>query len=42
MGSLSGTFYIGMTSELHKRVFEHRFHRVGGFTDQYYVERLLY
>jgi putative endonuclease len=42
MGSLSGTLYIGMTSNLHKRVFEHKFHRMEGFTDKYQVERLLY
>ncbi|MBZ5665533.1 MAG: GIY-YIG nuclease family protein [Acidobacteriia bacterium] len=42
MGSLSGTLYIGVTSNLLKRVFQHKFHRMEGFTDKYYVERLLY
>jgi len=42
MGSLSGTLYIGMTGNLQKRVFEHKFHRIEGFTDKYQVERLLY
>jgi len=42
MGSLSGTLYIGMTSNLHKRVFEHKSHRIEGFTDKYGVERMLY
>jgi putative endonuclease len=42
MGSLSGTLYIGMTGNLNKRVFEHKFHRIEGFTDKYKVERLLY
>jgi len=42
MGSLSGTLYIGMTGNLNKRVFEHKFHRIEGFTDKYDVERLLY
>ncbi len=42
MGSLSGTLYIGMAGNLHKRVFEHKFHRIEGFTDDYNVERLLY
>jgi putative endonuclease len=42
MGSLSGTLYIGMTGNLHNRVFEHKFHRIEGFTDEYQVERLLY
>ena len=31
-----------MTGNLHKRVFEHKFHRIEGFTDKYQVERLLY
>jgi putative endonuclease len=42
MGSLSGTLYIGMTGNLHKRVFEHKFHRIEGFSDKHQVERLLY
>jgi putative endonuclease len=39
MSSLSGTLYIG---NLRKRVFEHKFHGVAGFTDKYDVERLVY
>ena len=42
VGSLSGTLYIGMTGNLHKRAFEHKCHRIEGFTDKYDVERLLY
>ncbi len=42
MGSLSGTLYIGVTGNLLKRVFEHKFHRYEGFTAKYEVERLLY
>jgi putative endonuclease len=42
MGSLSGNLYIGVTGNLHKRAFEHKFHRLKGFTDKYGVERLLY
>src|SRR6202140_6021089 len=42
LGSLSGTLYIGMTGNLHKRVFEHKFHRIEGFTDKYQVEPLVY
>jgi putative endonuclease len=42
MGSLSGTLYIGITSNLHKRAFQHKFHKIEGFTDKYQVERLLY
>jgi putative endonuclease len=42
MGSISGTLYIGVTGNLHKRVFEHQLHHREGFTDKYEVERLLY
>lgn len=42
MGSLSGTLYVGITSNLHKRAFQHKFHKIEGFTDKYQVERLLY
>jgi putative endonuclease len=42
MRSLSGTLYIGFTGNLHKRVFEHKFHKMEGFTNKYDVERLLY
>ncbi len=42
VGSISGTLYIRMTGNLHKRVFEHRFHRIEGFTDDYEIERLPY
>src|ERR1700677_4984291 len=42
MGSLSGTLYIGFTGNLHKRIFEHKFHQKEGFTNRYDVERLLY
>jgi len=42
IGSLSGTLYIGVSGNLHKRAFEHKFHRTEGFTDRYDAERLLY
>jgi len=42
MGSLSGTLYIGFSGNLHKRVFQHKFHHFEGFTDKYEVTRLLY
>ncbi|MBZ5613126.1 MAG: GIY-YIG nuclease family protein [Acidobacteriia bacterium] len=42
MGSIPGTLYIGSTSNLLKRAFQHEFHRIEGFKDQYQVKRLLY
>jgi putative endonuclease len=41
MGSLSGTLYLGVTSNLHKRAFQHKYHQLEGFTDRYDIERLL-
>lgn len=35
MGSLSGTLYIGFSGNLHKRVFQHKFHHFEGFTAKY-------
>jgi putative endonuclease len=34
--------YIGMTNNLHRRVFEHKTHQQDGFTDQYNAVRLVY
>ncbi|MBZ5666782.1 MAG: GIY-YIG nuclease family protein [Acidobacteriia bacterium] len=34
--------YIGMTNNLHRRVFEHKTHRFEGFTDDYNAVRLVY
>ncbi len=34
--------YIGMTNNLHRRVFEHKTHRTEGFTDDYNATRLVY
>jgi putative endonuclease len=42
MGSLSGTLYIGVSGNLHRRVFQHKCHHFEGFTDKYDVTRLLY
>jgi len=42
LGSLSGTLYIGVTGNLHKRIFQHKFHHYEGFTARYEVVRLLY
>ncbi len=37
-----GTLYIGVTSDLHRRVFEHRTKAVPGFTARYGVDRLVW
>jgi putative endonuclease len=37
-----GTLYIGVTSDLPKRLFEHRNERVPGFTARYGVHRLVF
>jgi putative endonuclease len=38
----NGTLYIGVTSNLIKRVFEHRTHAVDGFTRRYGVHELVW
>ncbi|MGB7585555.1 MAG: GIY-YIG nuclease family protein [Terriglobales bacterium] len=42
MGSLSGTLYIGITSRLDTRVFQHKQETFAGFTRKYDADRLLY
>ena len=42
VGSLAGTLYIGITSNLLRRAFQHKFHTIEGFTDKHQVERLVY
>lgn len=37
-----GTLYVGVTSDLVKRVWEHRSHQTGGFTKRFDVTRLVY
>ena len=38
----NGTIYIGVTSDLVKRSWEHRTNAVSGFTQKYGVHRLVY
>jgi len=38
----NGTLYIGVTSDLAKRVWEHKNDSVDGFTKRYGVHRLVY
>lgn len=42
LGSISGTLYVGMTNNLHRRVWQHKQHEIEGFTKDYPVDRLLY
>jgi putative endonuclease len=37
-----GPLYIGVTNDLHRRVFEHKTHAIKGFTAKYNVDRLVY
>ncbi|MBL0688808.1 MAG: GIY-YIG nuclease family protein [Pseudoalteromonas sp.] len=38
----NGTIYIGVTSDLVKRVWQHKNHVVTGFTEKYEVVQLVY
>ena len=38
----SSTLYAGVTSNLLKRVYEHRNHLVPGFTQKYNIDKLVY
>lgn len=42
IASLSGTFYVGLTDNLNKRLREHRLGLADGFTKRYKVHRLMY
>ncbi len=42
MASLSGVLYIGFTSNLKKRVFEHKNDATEGFTKKYRCHKLVY
>ena len=38
----NGTLYIGVTSNLAKRIYEHKHKLIRGFTKKYNVDRLVY
>ena len=38
----NGTFYIGLTNDLIRRVYEHRDNLIEGFTGKYNVHSLVY
>jgi putative endonuclease len=42
LASISGTLYIGITNDLHHRVWQHKNKRCEGFTARYGVDRLVY
>ena len=42
MSSYQGTLYIGMTSDLYRRAYEHRHKLIPGFTQKYNVIKLVY
>ncbi len=42
MASRSHTLYIGVTSDLHKRVFQHKWKEHEGFTAKYNCDRLVW
>jgi putative endonuclease len=42
MASRSHTLYIGVTGDLHKRVFQHKWKELGGFTARYNCDRLVW
>ena len=42
MGSAGGILYVGSTSDLHKRVWQHRVDWFRGFSGRYRIDRLLY
>ena len=41
-GKRNGTLYIGVTSDLIKRLYRHRTEETGGFTARYDVKRLVH
>ena len=39
---INGTLYLGVTSNLHKRIYEHKNNLIEGFTKKYGVHNLVY
>ena len=42
MASRSHTLYVGVTGDLRKRVFEHKWREYDGFTERYNCDRLVW
>ncbi|MFY7670480.1 GIY-YIG nuclease family protein [Tenacibaculum sp. MEBiC06402] len=39
---IKGTLYIGMTNDLHRRIYEHKSKALKGFTRKYNIDKLMY
>ena len=42
MANASRTLYTGVTSDLEKRVYQHKHREIPGFTSRYNIDRLVY
>ena len=42
MSNFSGTLYVGVTSDLKRRVYQHKKKLTPGFTSQYNITKLVY
>ncbi len=42
MASYSGTLYVGITNNLERRVYEHKYNLIEGFTKKYSCHKLVY
>lgn len=43
MANLHNTvFYVGVTNDIARRVAEHKYHKIKGFTDKYNITKLIF
>jgi putative endonuclease len=42
LASKTGTLYVGLNNNIKRRIYEHKQHKVPGFTDRYDIDRLIY
>ncbi|MHC4155130.1 MAG: GIY-YIG nuclease family protein [Planctomycetota bacterium] len=42
MTNRSGTLYVGLTSDIKRRIHEHKNRTIAGFTSKYNIDKLLY
>ena len=42
LASRTQRLYVGVTSDLIRRVYEHKTHKIPGFTQRYNIDRLVY